>query len=733
MSDDDHTLLQNYVRVRSDAAFEAISTRYVDLVYSSALRLSGDRHLAEDVTQAVFLVLAEKAPQIKPPVVLPAWLLSVTRLTAANLRRSESTQRKGKEAAMNAQEPPRMPAPDEWEHIAPFLDDALAGLNDDERAAITLRYFQHSSLDDVGRQLGVSADAARKRVDRALEKLRRFFAHKGVTIGAAALPMLLASHAVHSAPAALAAAVPSIVAAAHSGAHSGSAYLLSKGTLKVMAITATKKTILLCAACVSVGLLGGALATSRRPTSVKPSASALASAADGETKQPPAPPPPVAPVAPAPPPTASPVPAAPVVNLLANSDAAADSVNGIWTLENGALRSGETAYARFEFPYIPPEDYDFTIDFTVEVAREDVVMLLSKNGTAFCWKMGMAANRFCAFEYIGSVKKPDQQTRIEMGKVFQPNQRCKATVQVRNGGVAAYMDDKLISSYNTDYKDLHQTKAWMVATPGVLGIGTFLSKVTVHSVEVTEVSGRGRVLRKEGETPPPHSIHKMLGDEQWAKAVDLMPLIDPRKDAVVGLWTKTGSALACDNLPLSRLEIPYRPPEEYDFKIVFSRAEPGKDLDQFVSQGKRSFQWCANAWKTYKSLATFQSFDRYGDYMNTTTAKLQSEYNAGQQYTSIVQVRRKSSAAYLDGVLISEINVGYFDAHVLKEWQLPTPGLLGLGSSGAATIFHKIELVEVTGKGTPTPTNPNKILPAPKDVKETVQPEKPPKPPANDF
>ena len=252
MLDDDYTLLQHYVRVRSDAAFEALSARYVDLVYSAALRLSGDRHLAEDVTQAVFLILAEKAAQIQPPVVLPAWLLTVTRLTAANVRRVESTQRKGKEAVRMTPEPPQNSSSDEWANIAPHLDDALAKLNDPERAAITLRYFQHASLDDVGRTMGVSADAARKRVDRALEKLRRFFAQKGVTVGAVALPVLLAERTVHAAP--------FVVAALQSGAPSTAALLLSKGTLKIMAVSATQKIVLLCAACLSVGLLGGAIA-----------------------------------------------------------------------------------------------------------------------------------------------------------------------------------------------------------------------------------------------------------------------------------------------------------------------------------------------------------------------------------------------------------------------------------------------------------------------------------------
>src|SRR5436190_18285447 len=94
MMDDDYLLLQRYAREHSDAAFETLMQRHVDLVYSSALRLTSDAHMAEDVTQAVFIVLSRKASQLKSNVVLPAWLLSVTRLTASNARRDRNRQRK---------------------------------------------------------------------------------------------------------------------------------------------------------------------------------------------------------------------------------------------------------------------------------------------------------------------------------------------------------------------------------------------------------------------------------------------------------------------------------------------------------------------------------------------------------------------------------------------------------------------------------------------------------------
>src|SRR5437868_3410053 len=120
---DDFELLQQFVRERSDAAFEALSKRHAGLVYSAALRQTGDPHMAEDVTQAVFAVLA--------------------------------------------------------------------------------RFVQRCQFDEVGSKLGVSTDAAKKRIERALEKLRRFFSKKGVSVGAVALGALLTGNAVQAAPAAL--------------------------------------------------------------------------------------------------------------------------------------------------------------------------------------------------------------------------------------------------------------------------------------------------------------------------------------------------------------------------------------------------------------------------------------------------------------------------------------------------------------------------------------------------
>lgn len=250
---DDFELLQQFARDRSDAAFEALSKRHVDLVYSAALRQTADPHLAEDVTQAVFAVLAQKAPGLGANVVLPAWLLSVTRFAANNARRQKLGQKRIAEAAMarNTAAGGAAGTGTDWTHLAPLLDDAVASLSDADRNAVVLRFFQRCQFDEVGTRLGISNGAAKKRIERALEKLRRFYSKKGVSVGAVALGALLTGNAVQAAPVAL------VVGAAPAGA----TLILAKGALKTMAIVSAKKIAVAGVAALVMLTAGGIVAT----------------------------------------------------------------------------------------------------------------------------------------------------------------------------------------------------------------------------------------------------------------------------------------------------------------------------------------------------------------------------------------------------------------------------------------------------------------------------------------
>jgi RNA polymerase sigma factor (sigma-70 family) len=233
-TNNDMELLQDYALHNSEDAFAALVSRYVNLVYSVGLRQTGNRQHAEEITQAVFLILARKAKSLRRETVLSSWLFQTARLTAANLLRAE-VRRSRREQEAYMQSTLHHSSDDPWNQIAPVLNDAIADLGKEDRNAIILRYLQGMDLKNVGDALGISADTAQKRISRALEKLRGGFGRRGFTISGAALGGALAANSIQAAPVGLAAAIATT--AIQGTALTASTLMLMKGTLNVMAWT----------------------------------------------------------------------------------------------------------------------------------------------------------------------------------------------------------------------------------------------------------------------------------------------------------------------------------------------------------------------------------------------------------------------------------------------------------------------------------------------------------------
>ena len=224
---DDHELLAQYARGKCETAFAELVERHINLVYSAALRVTANPHHAQEITQAVFVVLARKAGSLRPGTVLSGWLYQTARLTAANFVRGEiRRQRREQEAYMQSNLTHPDPEPGAWRQIAPLLDEALGRLGETDRNAIVLRFFENKSGPEVAAALKLTDAAAHKRVSRALEKLRRFFRKRGVTLSAAGIASALVSHSIQAAPAGLSAATIALAAA-------GTAVGTSVGTLAV--------------------------------------------------------------------------------------------------------------------------------------------------------------------------------------------------------------------------------------------------------------------------------------------------------------------------------------------------------------------------------------------------------------------------------------------------------------------------------------------------------------------
>ncbi len=231
---DDATLLQRYAEEGAETAFAELVRRHIDLVYGAALRRTGgDAHAAADVAQQVFTTLARNARKLSRHTVLAAWLHTATRNAALNLMISEQ-RRKTRETEALALETATTgaggsDATHDWEKLRPLLDAAIDELPEADRAAVVLRCLERRPFAEIGAALQLSADAARMRTERALEKLRAALARRGITSTAAALGVLVSGQPLVAAPAGLAAAL-----AAESIAAGGVGFFVTLMTTKII-------------------------------------------------------------------------------------------------------------------------------------------------------------------------------------------------------------------------------------------------------------------------------------------------------------------------------------------------------------------------------------------------------------------------------------------------------------------------------------------------------------------
>jgi RNA polymerase sigma factor (sigma-70 family) len=245
----DMALVREYAGRNSEPAFVELVHRHINLVYSVALRFTGNTADAQDVTQAVFIILARKAASLRQSTIVTGWLYETTRFTAmkclrTKLRQQAREQEACMQSALDDSNPDGI-----WKQLAPLLEEAMARLDEKERALLALRFFENKSGAETAAMLGIQEWAARKRVERAVEKLRMFFTKRGVVLPAAVLTAAISANSVQAAPAALAKTV-TVMALAKGAAASGSTLTLIKGAVKIMVWTKAKTAMV-----VGVGVL----------------------------------------------------------------------------------------------------------------------------------------------------------------------------------------------------------------------------------------------------------------------------------------------------------------------------------------------------------------------------------------------------------------------------------------------------------------------------------------------
>ncbi len=238
-------LVQEYARCKSEEAFATLVSRHVNLVYTVAFRHVHDAHLAQEITQTVFIILARKAGALSSTTVVPGWLCRTARYASDKaLKLRYRRQQREQEAYMQSQSSETESTV--WTQIEPLLDTAMAGLGEKDYNAVVLRFFKSQNFKDLSMALGTTEAGAKMRVNRALAKLRKFFIKRGLTFSTALIAASIAANSVQAAPLGLAASTT--IAATGNMALTTSTSTLIKATLTIMTWTKLKGAIVVGAA-----------------------------------------------------------------------------------------------------------------------------------------------------------------------------------------------------------------------------------------------------------------------------------------------------------------------------------------------------------------------------------------------------------------------------------------------------------------------------------------------------
>lgn len=198
----------------------------------------------------------------------------------------------------------------------------------------------------------------------------------------------------------------------------------------------------------------------------------------------------------------------------------------------------------------------------------------------------------------------------------------------------------------------------------------------------------------KGSAPARAPAGTPAADDAWKDAVNLLAFVELPRHAVSGTWAWKDGALASGGEPFARLEIPYVPPEEYDLRVVFRR-KAGTDAVAILAstRGGAEFVWALGAGGN-TSVALRPALGSQGP-----PAVGPPVLENDRSYTAVIQVRRQRLRALLDGRLVEEREGSFADLAPDPAWKLSAPGLLGLGSHGSPAVFHRVDLLETTGRG----------------------------------
>ncbi len=383
---------------------------------------------------------------------------------------------------------------------------------------------------------------------------------------------------------------------------------------------------------------------------------------------------------PKPPPPAE-TPGKTTVDLIPLIDPVRDAVHGRWTVSDGTLRCNDmNGVPRVQVLYRPPQEYDLVVVFQQPKLRNGIFLLLpGPQGGSCAWGVGKREGR-----QYQLFTKPEKHGNLP--ELIKPNTVHTAVVQVRRDGFRCLLDGKEVLNHKTDFRDLTSDRH-KLADPTLVGVGCD-DPAVFHYVRVVEITGQGIKVGPGSLKPPapPETPGKTT--------IDLVSLLDPARDAIHGKWSVSEGVLRChDSNFAPRVEVPYRPAEEYDVVVVFSQPKLRNGVFVALPNPKGSPFWAGVGGRDGK------------EYLLSARPALRGEaptlIKPNTAHTLVVQVRKDSVRCLVDGKEWLHHKTDFGDLSTDPWHQARDKTLLAVGCDDP-TVFHYVRLVEITGQGTKT-------------------------------
>jgi serine/threonine protein kinase len=377
------------------------------------------------------------------------------------------------------------------------------------------------------------------------------------------------------------------------------------------------------------------------------------------------------------------------VDLLAVIDPKLDGVEGDFVLEGrGLITPPRVLRARVMVPYTPPAEYDFTM----VVERKEGVNSLNY-GVFWGGKLislvvdgkGPAVEDAVGMDFINGRPFFENETLTKGGPFLVQGKPSTIVTSIRKGSVTMTIDGKMLFSWKGDPSRVSENPAIAVPNRGAMSVGSYDASFLISQMTVTPVSGQGVFLRKPSAAP---------------KAVDLLTLVDPSRDAVSGKWQIEAGALSCSSGEAARLMVPYQPPEEYDLTMVLSRRSGSDAIVVGLVGGSVQFGASLDAMSGQGGASFLENFDGGGPLERNPTAVRGTLFVTGTQSHAVVySVRRKGVTIHVDGRKVLSWEGDFRRLGPNPIWKVPDNRALWVGSWGSELLISSIQLLPVTGAG----------------------------------